>query len=641
MAIKSILLKGRNLEEARSKIKENIPPNFVIISEKIIEDGTPKEIIETDYHGDTAFHNAALKVPKHSVIIKSAVYKYEQKTELELEKGKDVKSELKRICPEAEFMHSNLINKGKKGFLGIRKKPDLFKVTYRLPAKAVISYRPQAVIEIEYGSETDKEKVPKSNIEKANKIIEEATFLFTQKQSHSMDDTHLLLKISNMYTQAIELDPSQSRFYNNRGFINYQVTLILLPHVSEEGRIGFFCKNDDRFKEIDNETGFLSDEVRKLLYECINISLRDFTKAIELNPKDTGGARTSLANVLFDLGRFDDAQKELKTAKLHAKEQEIINRINSDLDRIKKVVRKETSDKVNRTEIVKELDELRLNISELPRKYPSQITIITFERDKLHDQVPIICDNINDVISALKKGRDVYNNPISTKDISLGINSLLSNSIGKSGWELLMESILNDRGLQLLRGYLNQLGDIAERIKILDELTPASLSGDATKMIPGKTNKFLYKTLSGDELKLLLKKHKAGNFINDFQLKTINGDNVVIDNVTGLMWHQSGSPSFMAYRKVQEWIEDLNRTGYAGYFDWRLPTVEEAVSLLENDKKNGLYIDLIFSKDQALIWTGNGIPEEPNAHLTVCFLRGYVVVEFDHKLNFVRPLRSL
>jgi hypothetical protein len=104
---------------------------------------------------------------------------------------------------------------------------------------------------------------------------------------------------------------------------------------------------------------------------------------------------------------------------------------------------------------------------------------------------------------------------------------------------------------------------------------------------------------------------------HDYNLKTvrgyetpfISGDVVVVDNATGLMWHQGGS-KFMNWNKAKEWVEDLNSEGYAGYNDWRLPTVDEAISLLESKKKGNLYIDPIFSKEQDWIWTGDKFEDE-------------------------------
>ena len=88
--------------------------------------------------------------------------------------------------------------------------------------------------------------------------------------------------------------------------------------------------------------------------------------------------------------------------------------------------------------------------------------------------------------------------------------------------------------------------------------------------------------------------------------KTINHDNVVIDEATGLMWQQSGSSRYMTYDKLKAYIDQLNRNKFAGFDDWRLPTLEEAMSLIEPEKKgNELYIDPVFDANQQWIWTSD------------------------------------
>lgn len=120
--------------------------------------------------------------------------------------------------------------------------------------------------------------------------------------------------------------------------------------------------------------------------------------------------------------------------------------------------------------------------------------------------------------------------------------------------------------------------------------------------------------LGEDDAKSMLKKHnffdryknETGDFANEYELKVINGDKMVIDNATGLMWHQSGSSDNMKWNEAKDWVRQLNRRGYTGYYDWRLPTVEEGASLLESSKRNDdLYIDPVFDKELWAVWTGD------------------------------------
>lgn len=94
---------------------------------------------------------------------------------------------------------------------------------------------------------------------------------------------------------------------------------------------------------------------------------------------------------------------------------------------------------------------------------------------------------------------------------------------------------------------------------------------------------------------------------NRYEVKTLHRDGVVLDRTTGLMWQQAASPQQMVYRLAMEWINSLNKRGYAGFNDWRLPTLEEAITLIERSPNSeGLYIDPVFnSKQRSWMWTSD------------------------------------
>ena len=67
---------------------------------------------------------------------------------------------------------------------------------------------------------------------------------------------------------------------------------------------------------------------------------------------------------------------------------------------------------------------------------------------------------------------------------------------------------------------------------------------------------------------------------HNYEKRSVNGDGVVIDHATGLMWHPSGSSDYMMWNNTNNWIRSLNYKGYAGYKDWRLPTLEDRKSVV-------------------------------------------------------------
>ena len=130
---------------------------------------------------------------------------------------------------------------------------------------------------------------------------------------------------------------------------------------------------------------------------------------------------------------------------------------------------------------------------------------------------------------------------------------------------------------------------------------------------------------------------------HNYEKRSINGDGVVIDHATGLMWHQSGSEETMSFGRAKWWAGHSSK-GYAGYHDWRLPTLEEAASLLQFDKNDSdLYIDPIFSDKQEWIWTGDEFDDGSGDAWRVLFTNGSVhwYRSIFGSYYHVRPVRSV
>lgn len=89
---------------------------------------------------------------------------------------------------------------------------------------------------------------------------------------------------------------------------------------------------------------------------------------------------------------------------------------------------------------------------------------------------------------------------------------------------------------------------------------------------------------------------------NDFERK---GD-IVIDHATGLMWQLSGSPKTMAYQEAQQYMQQLSQQRFAGYSDWRIPTITELLSLMTKERQtNELFIESVFDANQRWCWSAD------------------------------------
>jgi len=177
-------------------------------------------------------------------------------------------------------------------------------------------------------------------------------------------------------------------------------------------------------------------------------------------------------------------------------------------------------------------------------------------------------------------------------------------------------------------------------------------------------------------------KGKPKNYINNDYLNNENG--TITDRGTGLMWQKGGSNYEMYFSEAKKYLIGLNNDRFGGYSDWRLPTIEELASLLEeytnfSDKKLtsknsndedineserlkmvqeafrkgfklairerstpgvALYINPIFSKKQNHIWSMDTQPS--GRPIYVNFNRGLINESyfFDNSC-YVRAVRSI
>ncbi|MDD2465194.1 MAG: DUF1566 domain-containing protein [Desulfobulbus sp.] len=95
-------------------------------------------------------------------------------------------------------------------------------------------------------------------------------------------------------------------------------------------------------------------------------------------------------------------------------------------------------------------------------------------------------------------------------------------------------------------------------------------------------------------------RNPGGDFACD--LVDNNDGLTVTDTVTGLMW-QRGGLDIMSHRSMRRGIEQVNQEHFAGYSDWRLPTMAEALSLLEQEKgAHDQFLHPCFSGEQPFVF---------------------------------------
>ena len=112
----------------------------------------------------------------------------------------------------------------------------------------------------------------------------------------------------------------------------------------------------------------------------------------------------------------------------------------------------------------------------------------------------------------------------------------------------------------------------------------------------------------------------------NFEIKTLEGKNVVEDLNTKLMWQQEIPEGLYLWEEAAEHCEDLN---YAGFDDWRLPRPEELLSIADSGRSkpalytnfftNMIYVDPEnYFDDRNNFWSSKNLYPD-SADMVPCF----------------------
>jgi hypothetical protein len=112
---------------------------------------------------------------------------------------------------------------------------------------------------------------------------------------------------------------------------------------------------------------------------------------------------------------------------------------------------------------------------------------------------------------------------------------------------------------------------------------------------------------------------------------------LVIDGEHGLTWQRAASPEPLRLDEAHAYVQALNTQDFAGASDWRLPTLEEAGTLLAPALHAGFHLDPVFEKGASFIWTCDRHPD--GRIWIVYFADGQVDRERDDFNAWVRAVR--
>ena len=129
-----------------------------------------------------------------------------------------------------------------------------------------------------------------------------------------------------------------------------------------------------------------------------------------------------------------------------------------------------------------------------------------------------------------------------------------------------------------------------------------------------------------------------------FIVKTLDGDEVVIDLATGLMWARDGDEAGCNSGGKLNWINCItycNGLSFAGYSNWRLPNMQELFSITNQSTWNPAIWDSFTNvKWDTLTWTSTTRPFSTTYARAVHFSEGTPNTKLKTTAYYLRSVRG-
>lgn len=131
---------------------------------------------------------------------------------------------------------------------------------------------------------------------------------------------------------------------------------------------------------------------------------------------------------------------------------------------------------------------------------------------------------------------------------------------------------------------------------------------------------------------------------------TQNKKEVVLDEASNLMWFKGCSDKKLKFEDAIKYVDSLNKSNHAGFNDWRIPTIDEALSLMnlkygkEEDEEeilidSSIFIHSIFG-DCTATWTSDINSDSMNSIWVISFMGGNLRSEVKDAHETVIAVRS-